>query len=59
MLVATLFCYGDENTKRLSPHAAEVDLGRQTLILEEIAHARPPGENKLGDILDDFGFLFR
>jgi hypothetical protein len=28
-----------------------------TFVLEEIAHSRPAGENKLGDIFDDFCFL--
>ena len=31
---------------------------RHTLVFKKIAHSRPPGENKLRDILNDFGLLF-
>jgi hypothetical protein len=29
-----------------------------TFVFKEIAHARPPGQDKLRDIFDDFGFVF-
>jgi hypothetical protein len=35
------------------------DGGSGTLVLEEIAHACPTGQDELSHILDDFGLLLR
>lgn len=32
-------------------------LGERTLVLQEVAHSRAPGQDKLGDVLDDLGFI--
>lgn len=38
---------------------AGIRVGEGTFVFDEVAHARPAGEDELRDVLDDFGLVLR